>query len=413
MLLLAALLSSARAQVQACPGPFTLEEWSEAMDEVDVELIALNGTRAAHLLEDILGELRCLDEIVSPEVLGRLARQVALVTFYDQDPEELVPWALLARRTLGAAPWPDALPAPAYFHELMASEPQPQPEGPGDRGLAPPRGGGMLIDGFLALQPQAAARARHLVQVADRRGRVLETWWQRGGRFPETWLGEPGVSLDVPRWYEAPPEPLEPPIPVPAPSFARAPAPPPGQAQWGLGAEPAAAVEPRVPTVPGPQPGSSGGVDPGGVDPGGADPGGADPGGADPGGADPGGADPGEVGATAGHEPARGAAQGRSLRFTDDRRNEACPWSVDPRYVEIRGPRIQVNRRVFWIRSEEDEQRFVVTLRDCGEHRAARWFLRWRAARGQPFTGAARHRDAMVDALLQKPRIAHEPAPGP
>src|SRR5688500_15376154 len=142
MLLL--LAATARAQTEVCAGPLPLAEWEEAMDQVDAALVALDGARADRILDDLVHELRCLDALAPPAAIGRLARQISLVAFFAQDPDELAHWALLARDTSGGAPWPDGVPVPERYLALVAELPAPQLGRLDDRGLAVPKGGGAL-----------------------------------------------------------------------------------------------------------------------------------------------------------------------------------------------------------------------------------------------------------------------------
>ncbi len=217
MLSIASLSAApALAQVEACDGPFSLVEWLQAMDEVDRALIALDGSRADLVLDHVIDESRCLDEVVPPDVLGRFARQVSVVAFFAQDPDELAYWALLARETAGGAPWPPELPVPDRYHELVADLGEPRVDTLPGVGFAPPKGGAVLVDGFFAASPTASVGVQHLVQVGDKKGLVVSTTWQTGTSFPEGWLEEGDSELEAPRWYEAPPEP--PPIEVPEPA---------------------------------------------------------------------------------------------------------------------------------------------------------------------------------------------------
>jgi hypothetical protein len=202
------LISGAWAQTEACPGPLPLSEWQEAMGSVDQALIALDGTLADRILDDIVYELRCLRVPAPPAELGRLARQIALVAFYAQDHDEMRVWMGLARETVGQVPWPEALPVPERFFALTdALEPPAVQQADGH--LQVPRGGGALLDGFLLQQPEATGSVQHLLQIADKRGEILLTDWQNGAAFPEEWLGAEPVRLTVPDWYVAPPEPAE------------------------------------------------------------------------------------------------------------------------------------------------------------------------------------------------------------
>lgn len=195
------------AQVEVCPGALLPDEWSEAMDAVDEALAAFDGALASRILEDLVTELPCLETPADPALLGRLARQIALVAFYAQDTEEIAVWANLARETIGDAPWPEDLELPERFLMLVRGA-EPARLVTADGALKIPKGGAILLDGRLLREPAATDPVQHLLQVADKRGVVVWTDWQNGADFPEQWLAETAEPIEVPAWYVAPGDPV-------------------------------------------------------------------------------------------------------------------------------------------------------------------------------------------------------------
>lgn len=212
---LLALASAAHAQVEVCAAPLSLTEWREQMDAVDGALRELDGARADVVLDDLVYELRCLSEPATPDAVGRLARQVALVAFFAQDLDELSYWGLLAREAAGGMPWPEGVPVPVRFEELVGALPEAEVDRVEGQGLLVPKGGGALLDGRLLGEPAATRGAQHLLQVADKKGAVVWTRWQTGAGFPEDVLAPGPTDPGVPRWYVAPPDPV--PVHVPEP----------------------------------------------------------------------------------------------------------------------------------------------------------------------------------------------------
>lgn len=343
------MIGSAFGQTEVCPGELAVAEWREAMDGVDDALIAGDGTRADRILDALVYELRCARVPATPDDVGRLARQLALVGFFAQDTDEVEVWGLLARQTVGGAPWPADVPMPESFFtmlEQVADPPAVRAEG----GLAAPRGGGVLLDGFLIREPVAVATSEHLGQLVDKRGVVVSTWWQQGASFPDELLTPEPTALEVPRWYVAPVPPppgdrpgSEPPEPVPEPEPVAEPEPP----------EPEPVAEPPEPELPEPLP-----------------------------------------------EPL--------VRFDGDGKTAECPWKLEPRQVEASRASVRINKFVYPVRTDEDQVTFRKVLRACGEFRAARRFTKWQVARGKWFSRAGRYRDAMVDALLSEEPVRRE-----
>lgn len=378
------LIGPALAQEEVCAGTLPTAEWREAMDAVDEALAALDGARADRVLDDIVHELRCLGELAEPADLGRLARQVSLVAFWQQDNEEMQTWGLLARKTLGGTPWPEALPVPDRYFELMDAVDLPTPTLQTGRGVDAPGGGALLLDGWQVGEPASEAMTQHLLQVADKKGRVLSTEWMDGTRWPEVRLSDDPSPLEAPTWYVAPPAP--PPWSPERPPVSEAPDDGGEDVGDGVADAPDDPLEPdpppdapvESPEVPSPAPDAavSDGVD------------------------DPSDATLGKLQLLEEREQRRGRQVG-TVTFDGDGRDESCPWKGEPRKVEATRREVTINRHVFPIRTDEDHAAFRKTLRGCGEYRAARRFKRWQEAEGL-FSSGAQYRDAMVDALLSE-----------
>lgn len=311
------LVTVAVAQEEVCGGILPRSEYDEALEAVDLAIADGSGARADRILDDVHEALPCADFVLSPADVGRLARQEALLAFYQQDRVQLELWWLLARETgvTSTERWS----LPDTFADLVDGFSDREPAALDGQGLRPPKKGGVLLDGRLVLEPVASPGVPHLVQVVDKHGAPIRTAWQDGIAFDPDLLGTP-TSLSVPRWYD------EPPTVAPEP-VATAPV----------------APEPAAP------------------------------------------------------EPA--ATEPVAVRF-DDALDADCPWKGSPRKVEVSRREIGVNRKTFPIGTPEEQLALAKTLRTCGEYRAARRFARWQEARGKPFSGAAAHRDAMIDALL-------------
>ena len=296
------------AQEEVCDGPFTRADWHEVLDAVEAALTDLDGAQADRLLDYAHHELRCAQAPAKPADVGRMAAQEAVLHWYDQDPDEAVRWGWTVLDTVGSSnDWPGITPA-ALLAALDAS-PLPESTGPEGVGLRSPPKGAVLRSGFLLTEPHAPVRVPGLIQLADKRGAVLETFWQDGSAFADDLLGPP-QPLDTPRWYEAPPPPR------------------------------AAAPAPRTP-----------------------------------------------------------AAEDTDVEMRWDIEPE-CPWKGQPRKVEAKGATVRINRKVFDVKTADEQRAFLRTLRTCGEFRAARRFKQWREARGKLAFDAPSKRKSMERALL-------------
>lgn len=339
MILLLARLAS--AQEEACHGALPVEVWQEALEAIDGALADQRVAQADRVLDDVVDQLRCLEAVVAPTDLGHLARQVALVAFYNADEEERISWSWLARDTLGGTPWPDTLPAPERFHALEAELPDRPLTLLEGQELAPPSKGAVVLDGWPLAVPEARSGVVHLVQAVDRRGEVVSGWLQLGADFEPTWLAEGDARLEPPARLEVPP----PPPPWTAPAV-------------------------PVPAAPVEAPDDAEAIDPGEAPTASAPPKAAPP-------------------------PVPVATDLPFGEVFPD-----CPWRAAPARARIEGREVVVNRQRHPVGRPDDVLATQKVFRSCGEFRAARRLGRWADERRKLFRSGADHRDAMIRVLL-------------
>jgi len=201
-LFLALVVQTANGQEAPCEGRFAAEEWHEAMDAVERAISSDNIGLAEKILDQIYDALRCSVFLVEPRDLGRFSRQMSLSAFYQQERDDSMRWASLDE-AIDDTPWPDALPRPEAYVEMVTSMKASKVGGPEGRGLRVPKRGAVLIDGRLATRAEALTSSPHLVQVADGSGQPVRALWMDGAAFPEDLLGEPSVA-SRPGWYVDP-----------------------------------------------------------------------------------------------------------------------------------------------------------------------------------------------------------------
>jgi len=386
----------AAAQVEVCTAELRVDTWVEALDMVEASLEQRNIDLADRILDDVIDQLRCLATPAPPDVLGRLARQVAVVAFYQADHEEMASWTWLARDTIGGTPWPEGLEVPDRFHELVVEIHEPPLQQAEGVRLAPPKKGGFLLDGRPLSRPEARSSVQHLFQAIDKKGRVVEGLVLLGTDFPARWT-EPGSgAIEVARHLPQPPEP--PPwgdavVDAPEPAD-----PDPTDAP----ADPDPTDAPADPDPTADPDGTDASTDPDATE----EP--ADP---DPTeeSADP---DPTDEGVEPPGPTMRPPDEGPDLPGPRMVRPERpfdeifpdCPWRTEPRKARLEGKEVVVNRQRHPVRSRDDVADTQSVFRSCGEFRAARRLGRWSRERRKLFSSGARHRDAMLRVL-----VAEEP----
>lgn len=232
------LTTDAYAQDQ-CMTDYTHEQWRTDMDRVDEQLAEFDLDETRILVDKIWRNVGCLETLVRPGHLARFGRQRALLSFFNQDEDAAVKWGLAARYTAPDYPW--ALPEDHPFRAMVTETEDRVMGGIDGATLVVPRKGAAFINGRPLLEPKAPAEVPHLIQVTDKKGHVISTWWQDGAAFPNDFIGPEGPPLEVPDWY------------VPVTDYSDA------GGEAGDGSTSVASTDPIGPTDPvGPTPGGGG-----------------------------------------------------------------------------------------------------------------------------------------------------------
>ena len=187
------------AQDMPCEGPYKNETLVTELDAIDEAFRAFKPDEARRLLSATHRNLICLDERADPLGIARLGRQLALTFFFDQDEDAMRRWSMMSRKLAPELPWYADMgedhPFRSQFNEFEIAD----MAGP-DATLIPPKNGGVFWNGSFVDQPQAPMEMPALVQLADKGGLWIETWWQDGSAWPERVLGEPGDAPKTPKW---------------------------------------------------------------------------------------------------------------------------------------------------------------------------------------------------------------------
>lgn len=193
--------STALAQEEVCSEFISHDQWADSMDAADAALAAFEPQRADRILEELRKRLPCMDSIAKPTYLGRFGRLMALVAFYEQDEITAVKWGMLQRFAAPDQPWPEEMSEDHPFREMLEFADDPILAGPEDKGLVFPKRGAVFLNGEILEAPKARAEVPGLVQVTDRHGNIVRSFWQDGAAFPEDILGPPGAIVTTPKWF--------------------------------------------------------------------------------------------------------------------------------------------------------------------------------------------------------------------
>jgi hypothetical protein len=195
----------------ACaPGSYDEGKLQGALERAEAALLSGNVEPARVELIDAHRQVLCLPAVAKPSQVSRLSRDLALAFFYDQDDDAARRWGLSSRYA-APLPWDDAtFPEGHPFRDGVDGAEEPPLGGPDGKGLAYPKKGAVFANGKLLAAPKAPAEVPLLVQVADKDGAIVASWWQDGAAFPESVIGPPGPAPVAPKWWTPEPAPTAP-----------------------------------------------------------------------------------------------------------------------------------------------------------------------------------------------------------
>ncbi len=197
--LLVLLAVSSSAQEVPCEGPYKNEALVAELDAIDEAFRAFDPAKARRLLSATHRSLLCLDERADPTGIARLARQLALTFFFDQDEDAMRRWSMLSRKLEPDLPWHTDMGEDHAFRAQFTAFEIAEMAGP-DASLMPAKQGGVFWNGSLVSEPKAPMEMPALVQLADKKGLWIRAWWQDGSAWPDNLLGPPGAAPSAPRW---------------------------------------------------------------------------------------------------------------------------------------------------------------------------------------------------------------------
>lgn len=196
--------SPALAQEEVCSGEVNLAEFGAAMDLVDAALAKPDLDDARYLLQQMHPKVPCLNTVADRAAMARYGATRAMVAFFDQDEGAVIQWGLMAQYTAeDGEPFPD-LPETHPIRESLEYADEPSLSGPRGESLAPPKGGGVFLNGVLATQPQWRVEVPVLVQMFDKKERLVHAYWQDGAAFQDAVLTSGTFPVEPPKWWLGP-----------------------------------------------------------------------------------------------------------------------------------------------------------------------------------------------------------------
>lgn len=197
---LASLYISPALADTPCTQPLTRLDWESALNAGDRYLDEGDYLNASRLLTWTQDHTHCLSTLVTPEELGRFALQAMFMASLEEDTALVEEWASLTKVLPHEVPsWlPETHQASSIYQDTKATKPRHRKR----FSLNVPSGGAIFLNGSHIIEPVAPQNTPNLIQVAERKGVVVQSQWQHGAHFDRDILTAPGEAAKAPRWLE-------------------------------------------------------------------------------------------------------------------------------------------------------------------------------------------------------------------
>lgn len=197
-LLLLGISTAVMAQEKVCD-PFPLSDYREMVESGRSRLSLGEFAPAFGLLTKARKEMRCIDELVHPGDLARMAEALSLLFFLDQDDEQARRWVLFRRKVISDKRWelkgPDAF---NTWRKALENADEVRVDG---FTLLHPRGSVITMNGRVLDEPVAFVEVPGFVQEITKRGTCERAHWQDGTRF-ENWMSQGPGKDSPPKWAQ-------------------------------------------------------------------------------------------------------------------------------------------------------------------------------------------------------------------
>ncbi|MCO4744095.1 MAG: hypothetical protein KC912_04855 [Proteobacteria bacterium] len=200
------LPATAAAQEEVCQ-PMAQADLDEFVAAVQQKVADFQFDEAGYNLDDIQKRMGCLETVVKPSTIAQIARIRSLIAFFAQDEDKALRWGFAQKHASPGDPWPSGLERIPAYDEIWEWADDPT-VGSGGAGVAHPKKGGVFMNGHFLEKPEYMAEVPGFVQIADKKGNVIDAYWQDGAAFRPDVIADEASSATSPKWFvpEALPE---------------------------------------------------------------------------------------------------------------------------------------------------------------------------------------------------------------
>lgn len=191
------------AVAEPCDVLIDAEAWHWQLERAAEQLSGTNIAGGQATLNSAKNRATCLATRVDPTSLTLLARLEAVSAFFKQELDQVDDWAKLAAVVEPMSTWPKWLDEQHPVRNAL-ERPPPGWSGWPEKAVEAPKKGGVFLNGAWLDEPIFPTATPCLVQVLDKSGLRLDSWWQHGAAAPPGQLTPVEEAAERPKFYEGP-----------------------------------------------------------------------------------------------------------------------------------------------------------------------------------------------------------------
>lgn len=191
------------AWADPCDVLIDAEAWRWQLDRAAEQLAGPNIAGGQATLNSAKNRATCLATRVDPADLTLLARLEAVSAYFKQELDQVEDWAKLAavvEPTSSMPAWIDE----AHPVRSFLDRPPPGWSGWPEQAVEVPKKGGVFLNGLWLDRPIFPTATPCLIQVLDKSGRRIDSWWQHGAAAPPGQLVPTDEAPPAPKFYAGP-----------------------------------------------------------------------------------------------------------------------------------------------------------------------------------------------------------------
>lgn len=189
------------AWADSCDVLIDADAWRWQLERAAEQLAGPNIAGGQATLNSAKNRATCLATRVRPTDLTLLARLEAVSAFFKQELDQVDDWAKLAAVVEPTSTPPTWLDDRHPVRSLL-ERPPPGWSGWPESAVEAPKKGGVFLNGLWLDKPIFPTATPCLIQILDKSGRRVDSWWQHGAAAPPGQLVPTDTTPVRPKYYD-------------------------------------------------------------------------------------------------------------------------------------------------------------------------------------------------------------------